>query len=149
MKRSDDYILQNAANIDVNLSFVALADGLLAIAEELPATNVAREDGLTEQLGSLLARLLAEIDRKREQEERKREAMLAEMLANSNKASPFSPPTALAGWCVCVCVCVDLTDTYVYKCVRRSYISIYVCTYVIQIHLHISPTNAHVCRGRD
>ena len=51
--------------------------------------------------------------------------------------------------CVCVCVCVDLTDTYVYKCVRRSYISIYVCTYVIQIHLHISPTNAHVCRGRD
>jgi hypothetical protein len=92
MKPSDNYILENAANIDVTLSFIAFADGLLTIAENLPATHAIGDDALTEQLGSLLARLLAVIDRRRQQEERKRELLLAELLANSNRHD--TPPHA-------------------------------------------------------
>ena len=84
LRDTDAYILENAANIDVHLSFVELTDGLVRLAADLPYGGV--REGFGDQLALLLERLLAEIDRKRAVEERKREELIAGLLADAAAA---------------------------------------------------------------
>ena len=98
LKDTDSYILENAANIDVHLSFVELTEGLLKLAQDLPYTGVREEAG--DELARLLARLLADIDSKRAQEQRKQEELLAGLRIACSRtpgASDASPRGAAAG----------------------------------------------------
>ena len=95
LKDTDNYILENAANIDVHLSFVELTDGLVKLAEDLPCSGV--REGSADELSRLVARLLAHIDSKRATEDRKREELLASLLSNRVSGKDMSPPNEASG----------------------------------------------------
>ena len=95
LQDTDNYILENAANIDVHLSFVELTDGLVKLAEDLPCSGV--REGSADELSRLVARLLADIDSKRATEDRKREELLASLVSNRVSSKDMSPPDEASG----------------------------------------------------